>query len=211
MNKETYKRILTSLIILPIAFFFIIKGSIFFLFFISAFFIVNAYEWINMSKNKPYLIPGIIFLLFSSYTTYLLRGNSENDLIIFSFVIFVCITTDIGGYIFGNLFKGPKLTKISPKKTYSGMLGSFFLSIIFSYIIYERYFITIFPNEFIFLIIVFLISLVSQIGDLILSFFKRISKIKNTGNLLPGHGGFLDRVDGMIFAIPFAYLLFDFF
>ena len=126
-----------------------------------------------------------------------------------------CIATDIGGYIFGKTFKGPKLTKISPNKTYAGMFGSFFLSIIFM-----NFFLNNFSRSYLdynieitkqVIIIVLLTSFVSQIGDLIVSFFKRKSKIKNTGILIPGHGGLLDRIDGMIFAFPFVFLLSKFF
>ena len=135
----------------------------------------------------------------------------------------ICISTDIGGYVFGKLFKGPKLIKISPNKTYAGMIGSFFLSFItgllFVYLIlnsnlsqlYPQYFggfLYINLNDFWLLIFIFLISAVSQSGDLVISYFKRLTKIKNTGNIIPGHGGLLDRVDGIIFAIPIA-VLFD--
>tara|TARA_B100001989_G_C24337039_1_gene363048 strand:+ start:55 stop:459 length:405 start_codon:yes stop_codon:yes gene_type:complete len=118
--------------------------------------------------------------------------------------------TDIGGYIFGKIFKGPRLTKLSPKKTYSGVIGSFFISLI-SGLIYVKYFgqksriILESDPEFMILLILF-ISLVSQIGDLIISYFKRKAKLKDTGKILPGHGGFLDRIDGIVFVMPITYL-----
>ena len=125
----------------------------------------------------------------------------------------ICIATDIGGYIFGRVFKGPKLIKISPNKTYSGMLGSFILSIIVGY-----FFINEFTNYFYYhhaissnnvssLFLSLIVSSISQFGDLIVSYFKRLNKIKDTGKILPGHGGLLDRVDGMLFSIPLVYLL----
>ena len=126
----------------------------------------------------------------------------------------ISISTDVGGYIFGKIFKGPKLIKISPNKTYSGMFGGFFLSIISINIFlnYDNFFIN---NNYEFtpelFLLVLLVSSVSQIGDLTISYFKRISKIKNTGKLIPGHGGLLDRVDGLIFAVPFSYILFKLF
>ena len=131
-------------------------------------------------------------------------------------MITTCISTDIGGYLFGKLFKGPKLTKISPNKTFSGMLGGYFLSIIILKIFINNKHIFInlnikLDNNLDFslqtFILILFISTISQIGDLIVSFFKRISKLKNTGKLIPGHGGILDRIDGMIFAFPFCYLL----
>jgi phosphatidate cytidylyltransferase len=132
----------------------------------------------------------------------LLRKIFLNDFIL---VILICISTDIGGFVFGKIFKGPKLTKISPNKTYSGMIGSFLLSII-SALFYTNYYGLIYWTDNVLLITVILISFVSQIGDLTVSYFKRISKIKNTGKIIPGHGGLLDRIDGMLFAIPFAFI-----
>tara|TARA_Y100001958_G_C21114721_1_gene460637 strand:- start:551 stop:949 length:399 start_codon:yes stop_codon:yes gene_type:complete len=127
-------------------------------------------------------------------------------------IIITCISTDIGGYIFGNLFKGPKLIKISPKKTYSGMIGSFLMPLIIIYLLinnsnffYNEY--KEFTNELLFIILS--ISTISQIGDILISYFKRLSKIKDTGKIIPGHGGLLDRIDGMIFAFPFSFLLFS--
>ena len=124
------------------------------------------------------------------------------------FVVFICILSDVGGYIFGKTFKGKKLTRISPNKTYAGMIGSFILVIIFSLI----YSYTIsFVDFWIIFIISILISLVCQIGDLLISLLKRKSKLKDTGNLLPGHGGLLDRIDGLLFALPFGLLLINYF
>ena len=132
MKKETIKRILSSIIILPIALFFIIKGSVYFIFFLITFFLITSYEWYKMSKNKTHTYLGIIFLFFTSYLAYLLRETDQYGLFVFLFVILICVATDIGGYVFGKLFRGPKLTKISPNKTYSGMIGSYLLSIIFA-------------------------------------------------------------------------------
>ena len=217
MKNENLKRILSSLLIIPIVFFFIFKGSTFFMFFLGIFFLLTSYEWIKMSKNELIKFLGIAYLLFVSYSAYMFRGDYLHNFYQFSFVIIICILTDIGGYVFGKLFKGPKLTKISPNKTYSGMIGSFFLAIIFVYLLKINIFRFILSdsvfhlnsiNDFNLLLLVLFISSVSQTGDLIISYFKRLSKIKNTGNLIPGHGGLLDRVDGIIFAIPASYILF---
>jgi phosphatidate cytidylyltransferase len=210
INKELQKRILSSFLLIPIALFFIIKGSFFFNFFIATCFLITSYEWHMMSKKKIYNIFGFIFLIFSFYSAYFIRNDLDGSLLVFLFIIIICISTDIGGYVFGKLFKGPKLTKISPKKTYAGVFGGYFLSIIFTNILtnYSELFtnqnLHFGKDEFIFVLI---ISTVSQVGDIIISFFKRLSKIKDTGKLIPGHGGILDRIDGMIFAFPFYYIL----
>ena len=216
MKNESLKRILSSLVIIPVTFFFILKGSIFFMFFLGIFFLLASYEWTRMSKNILIKLLGITYLLFVSYTAYLLRGDYLNDFYYFLFVIIICISTDVGGYLFGKLFKGPKLTKISPNKTYAGMIGSFFLSIISAYLFKIYVFEIVLPgefhlsniNDFYLLLLILFISSMSQTGDLIISYFKRLSKVKNTGNLIPGHGGLLDRVDGIIFALPASYILF---
>ena len=207
MIKEFEKRLLSSFILIPIAIFFIIQGSIFFIFFLSILFLVTSYEWLQMSKKNNLLkFLGIIFLLFSFYTAFEIREYKNFKY--FLFIMVVCIFTDIGGYLFGKIFKGPKLTKISPNKTYAGVLGSFVLSLIAG-LIYINYFskkeVTDTDHLFIFSIILF-ISLISQIGDLIISFFKRKAKLKDTGKILPGHGGLLDRIDGLIFVFPTIYI-----
>ena len=215
MNNELIKRILSSIILIPIALFFIVKGSFFFSFFISTCFLITLYEWNMMSKKKTYKIFGFIFLIFSFYSAYFIRNeiqiqsSEKHGLMIFLLILLVCVSTDVGGYVFGKLFKGPKLTKISPKKTYTGVFGGYFLSIIFSYIFsnYSGLFTDQFFGADIF-VLVLIISTVSQVGDIIVSYFKRLSKIKDTGKLIPGHGGILDRIDGMLFAFPFYFIFY---
>ena len=209
MQKELQKRILSSIIIIPLSLFFIIKGSIFFILFLIILFFIASLEWVKMIKKIEFQIIGIIFLFFSFYSVYFLR---DSNLLDFLLIISICIATDIGGYVFGKIFKGPKLTKVSPNKTYSGMIGSYLLSIVVSYFFVEKYgsfwLEQNFTKNLMLVMIVFFISSVSQIGDLVISYFKRLSKIKNTGSLFPGHGGLLDRIDGMIFVFPFVFLIF---
>tara|TARA_B100000575_G_C22942755_1_gene545643 strand:+ start:33 stop:680 length:648 start_codon:yes stop_codon:yes gene_type:complete len=209
MKNEFKKRLLTSFLIIPLVLFFIIKGSIFYVFFLGIIFLISIYEWFELTKNlKVSKIIGTIFILFSIYSAYLLRN--EKGVYVFIFILLISVLSDIGGYLFGKTFKGPKLTKISPNKTYSGVIGSFFLSIIGG-LTYFNLFMGNIPlieeQHKVVLIIIVIISLVSQLGDLIISFFKRITKIKNTGKILPGHGGLLDRIDGIIFTIPFSYTI----
>ncbi|WP_440921591.1 phosphatidate cytidylyltransferase [Candidatus Pelagibacter sp.] len=210
INKELQRRILSSIILIPVTIFFIIQGSFTFIFFLSLIFLVTSLEWFKMTKNKDLLrIFGLFFLFFSFFSTFYLRQYI--GLNFFLFLIIVCIFTDTGGYIFGKVFKGPRLTKVSPKKTYSGVFGSFLISLLFG-LIYIKYLgqksKILLETDLLFIILLILfISLVSQIGDLIISYFKRKAKLKDTGKILPGHGGFLDRIDGIIFVMPATYLL----
>ena len=209
IKEEIIKRILSSIILLPIVLFFIIKGSFLFNFFIFICFLITTYEWLKLSKNNLLKFFGTIFIVISFYTIFKIRNEFDRDYFHLLLVVIICVSTDIGGYVFGNIFKGPKLTKISPKKTYSGVIGSFLLSLIFTNLFLD-FLSNVETFEFtkeMFLFIL-LVSLVSQIGDIIISYFKRKSKIKDTGTIIPGHGGILDRIDGMIFALPFAYVFF---
>ena len=200
------KRLLSSLLLVPIALFFIIKGTYFFNFFILICLFISLYEWHYISKKKDYKILGIIFLFFSFYAVFEFRNNESYE--DFLFIITICILTDLGGYIFGKIFKGPKLTRISPKKTFVGVFGGFFLSLLGGLVFYKYEYTDQISNDgFYFLMIILFISLISQVGDLIISYFKRKAKIKDTGKILPGHGGLLDRIDGMIFVFPVFYLM----
>tara|TARA_B100000401_G_C52660355_1_gene649845 strand:- start:287 stop:904 length:618 start_codon:yes stop_codon:yes gene_type:complete len=197
--SDFIKRILSSIILLPLVLYLIFMGSFHLIFLTIICFFVASYEWHKMVKHKMHRFIGYIFLILSFYSFY--------ELSIEKFIIIplcICISTDIGGYVFGKIFKGPKLTKISPNKTYAGMFGGYFLSIMFI-IIYSKYVNQ--PINLLSLITVIFISSISQIGDIVVSYFKRLSKLKNTGIILPGHGGILDRIDGMLFAIPIFYII----
>jgi len=213
MINELEKRILSSFIIFPISLFFIIKGSEFFAFYLGVIFFISSYEWLIMNKKHSFTkLIGIIFLLFSFGCAYFFRY--EQGFYFFIFVIFISILTDLGGYFFGKVFKGPKLTKISPKKTYSGVFGSFLLSIIGGILLIKLFLdntVLSVKETFEISILILFISLISQLGDLIISYFKRKVKVKDTGKILPGHGGMLDRIDGIIFAVPFSYLIANYF
>ena len=212
MSKEFLMRFLSTLILIPVMVFVTIEGSIFFLTLLILSFLFSVYEWNNMKISNYTKFFGFIFLIFSFYTIFKIRINYDNNYWPFLIIIFACIATDIGGYIFGKIFKGPKLIKISPNKTFSGMIGSFFMSFLLCFIlIYTK----IINEEYIvnFIIFIFFVSMISQLGDILISYFKRLSNIKDTGRIIPGHGGMLDRIDGIIFAFPFSYiiLLFDYF
>ena len=209
------KRILTSFPLLIIAAYAVYNNFIL----ILSLYIISAiliYEFSNILINifKKNKICSFIFLnlfilyicLFTSQIYFFLSGEFENKQTIFLLILSICIFTDIGGYIFGKIFKGKKLTSISPNKTYSGMIGSFISSLIVSML-----FISYFNLSFYLTFFTFLISLISQSGDLFISYLKRKAGIKDTGNFLPGHGGLLDRMDGMIFAIPIGIKIFVFF
>ena len=210
MFKEFEKRLISSIILILMTLLVVLEGNIIFYIFLTIGFLISSYEWLKMIKRTDIKILGILFLFFSFYSAFYFRDQSLEG---FLLIILICVSTDIGGYIFGNLFKGPKLTKISPNKTKSGMIGSFVLSLIVSSIFVLQYSNDIYidenliENDLKFIILIFLISSMSQAGDLIMSYFKRSSKIKDTGNIIPGHGGLLDRIDGMIFVFPFVYLV----
>ena len=209
------KRILTSIPLLILLTCTIYNNIIlvFSLYVISA---ILIYEFLNILKNifkrnkKNLFIFLNLFILyiclFASQIYFFLSSEFDNKQNVFLFILLICIFTDIGGYTFGKIFKGKKLTSISPNKTYAGMIGSFICSLIICmlFIIYFHFSINL-------IIFTFLISLVSQSGDLFVSYLKRKATIKDTGKFLPGHGGLLDRLDGIIFAVPVGIKIFVFF
>ena len=209
IKKELTKRILSSIILMPIVLFFIVKGTFLFNIFVLICLLITTYEWMKMSKTNFFKIFGTIFIIISFYTIFKIRNEFDRDYFHLLLVIIICISTDVGGYLFGNVFKGPKLTKISPKKTYSGVIGSFLLSIIFTNLFLDIYLdVKTFKFSTEMFIFILSVSFISQSGDIFVSYFKRKSKIQDTGSIIPGHGGILDRIDGMIFAFPFSYLVF---
>ena len=209
MKDEIFKRVLSSIILFPVVISIIIYSSILLNLLLIICFCLVLYEWHMLSKTKKYYFLGIFFLLLSFYTIYKFK-DLNNNYINFLFILLICISTDIGGYVFGKIFKGPKLTTISPNKTFSGVIGGYLLSLVFILVFFKILSFVKFKTSLSYeiLSLVIIISTVSQIGDILISYFKRNSKVKDTGNVIPGHGGLLDRVDGMIFAYPFSYLLY---
>ena len=225
MSQNLLKRIITSIILLSLLIFINFSHQYIFILAILILGMIICMEAYNLfskllnikySKNKllinklniRFIILNIItfcyiFLIFCYLSNEIHRSESP---IFFLYVISICFFTDIGGYVFGKIIGGKKLSKISPNKTIAGTVGSFILSILPLIIVLNLNYLDL---EFNLINIMFclLISLISQLGDLFISLIKRKAKIKDTGNLLPGHGGILDRVDGIIFAVPFSYFL----
>ena len=211
--KELSKRILTSLILLIFLLIIINNNIILFLSLIFIYF-QSFYELQNILKKifkkkilKIYILNILVLLYLLNFLLQIwipFQNNLEIEKNILFLILTVCIATDIGGFIFGKIFKGKKLSIVSPNKTYSGMIGSFIFSLIFGFVIFNQ----IFSNEFLILYII-LISILSQAGDLLISLFKRKANMKDTGAVLPGHGGLLDRIDGLLLALPLSIFLFQ--
>ena len=203
------QRFFTSLglIFLLTLMFFNIYVLAYFLMIIGIFSILEFAKMVSIfQKNKLFKIIffNILFLIyvFTVFSTFLVLSFFTHLKLLLFIILITCISSDIGGYTFGKIFKGPKLTKISPRKTISGSVGSIIFSmIVLTSLIY--YFTKNFELKFV--LIGLLISVVCQLGDLFFSFLKRKSKIKDTGNILPGHGGILDRVDGILLGLPFGF------
>ena len=213
MTKELKKRIITSIVLVAIILNCLFISNYSWLLLLSLVSLICWFEFINLFKRiwkkKTIIILPIIlsflFLCLFIYTAYKTRIDSGEDAILF--ILGICIFSDIGGYVVGKSIGGKKLTKISPNKTVSGSIGSFLFSLFPLGIL-----MLLGLNENFFermIISCLFISLVCQLGDLIISYFKRLAKVKDTGNILPGHGGMLDRIDGVIFALP-ALLIMSF-
>ena len=213
--KQLNKRLITSLILL-----FVIATSLnnlimllILLILISILALIefnSLFKKIYKNNNFLHLISIILslaYLLFFSLIIWNYIFPFENaQKISIIFLLLICVSSDVGGYIFGKTLGGKKFTKISPNKTYSGILGSFMFSIIVGSFFYFKF------DEFLilnqnFVIFIFVISLISQLGDLSISYIKRRAKIKDTGSILPGHGGVLDRIDGILLAMPIGIIL----
>ena len=214
--SEFEKRLISSIFMVPAIIFIVLHGSYYFIFFLYFCFTISTYEWINISNSKKHLVPGLFLLMLSFYSAYKVRYTSYNEFdgtYLFLFILFICVLTDLGGYFFGKILKGPKLTKISPKKTISGFVGGFLLPLLIFYLLIKSEIFTfsnknLTENFLSFIYFIITISFISQVGDITVSYFKRLSGIKNSGNIIPGHGGILDRIDGMIFVFLITYFLY---
>ena len=210
------KRILTSLVALPLSIYLLKIGGVLFAFFLIFIFFVGIYEILTVFKKISTKLFLLLILVLSLYSIYYLANEGAISKTMLYFSIVVCISSDIGGYVFGKIFKWKKLTKISPNKTVSGVFGSYFFSLICLYAFNEYYIeVTRDPNQnitFVFnineILLTIIISTVSQVGDLTISYFKRQDKVKDTGKILPGHGGVIDRIDGLMFVSILTYLLY---
>ena len=155
-----------------------------------------------------YLFSFIFYIFFTFISVYLLATSDFILKIFLFYFLIICLLSDIGGFVFGNIFRGPKLTKISPKKTISGAIGSVLLVTIFSFSeIFFKLFTIEIKNILFLTTISIMTSILCQIGDLFFSFLKRKANIKDFGNILPGHGGVLDRLDGILLGLPSAFLI----
>ena len=212
--SELKKRIFTSIILLSIIAISLVEIKIlYFLVVCINFFVLDEiFKIIKkiFKKNKIQQLLSFMFsisymFLFSLTIILFLNQSFEINKLKILFLLFICISTDIGGYVFGKIIGGKKLTKISPNKTYSGLVGSFILPFIIGYLFYYSQD-NLKSIEINILFLIFMVSFISQIGDLFISFLKRRAKIKDTGSFLPGHGGILDRIDGILFALPLGII-----
>ena len=225
MSQNLFKRLITSIVLLILLLLIIFSNHYIFIISISLIGVIicieanNIFSKLTVNQNLKKKIAtkkfnfkfltlnlitfSYVFFIFCyfSYEIYKFEGP-----FFFLYIVSICICTDIGGYVFGKIIGGKKLTKISPNKTISGTIGSFIFSVI-PLILFLNFSFLDFKFNINFIVFGLLISLISQIGDLFISFFKRKVSIKDTGKILPGHGGILDRLDGIIFAVPFSYLL----
>ena len=218
--KEFTKRIVTSLFLIIVL---ILAFSYSYLL-IATLIVVSTLAWVeanglitkifkndNIKSNIFIIILKFLSLLYLTlFSFFIFSGISQDDFNLnMIYLISICICSDIGGFVFGKIFKGKKLTKVSPNKTISGAIGSFLLPLsivpFFYYILEEKLF--IFSNL---IILAILVSFFCQLGDLFISYLKRKAKVKDTGDILPGHGGILDRIDGILLAIPSGIILWKF-
>ena len=219
INLELKKRIFTSIILISLLILMYFYSYVMIILLI----IVPLIAWIefygliskifkkNNLRNKILLFffksISLLYLLIFSFLIITFKSKNITSEIYIVYSLLISINTDVGGFIFGKIFKGKKLIKTSPNKTISGAFGSLIFSLLLVPFFYQH--LGNFKISTL-IVITLLISLISQTGDLFISFLKRKARVKDTGDLLPGHGGFLDRIDGILFAVPFGLILFNF-
>ena len=209
ISIDLKKRILTSLILLS-AILLIFNSNMILIYFLIISGVLSILEFIQLTKkivlNKLFLfLLNIFFIFYIFIFTYIFFffSNVPGLKMILFILLMGCIASDIGGYIFGKTFKGPKLTKISPKKTYSGAAGSIICTLILMCLLFLNF---IQPFSYKIILVGIMTSIFCQIGDLFFSLLKRKANLKDTGKILPGHGGILDRLDGIFFGLPIGFL-----
>ena len=214
MRSELFDRTISSFILIIFIFLSALVSDYVFLSILFIVIILSWIEWLKIIEKTSFkkiyrLIHIVFFLLYLSLAFIICFNIFVIDKYFFLTILMICVFSDVGGYVFGKTFGGKKLTKISPNKTISGSIGSFILSYIGFFLIY------FYLNDLLFIRLDFkalffiplIISSICQSGDLFISYYKRKAKIKNTGNLIPGHGGLLDRIDGSIFALPIGFII----
>jgi phosphatidate cytidylyltransferase len=194
------KRFIISLLAFPLIYILLYQKLLFNSLIVITF-LFCIYEWINISKEKKIIFFIGLIILFIFLISLIKIYNLENFNLKFLWLILITWLTDIGGFIFGKLLGGPKLIKISPNKTWAGAFGSIILSqfaflIFFLDVNYQFNIYIIFSQ--------LILSIIGQAGDILMSYIKRKNNKKDTSNFIPGHGGFLDRVDGLIWIIIFG-------
>jgi len=210
MTKDLKKRILTSIALFVLLFFAFMNNYVLgYVLIITALFSILEFFGMTMIILKKYKIRkffiNLIFIFYIFYlcAVFLTLSFSLSLKILIFLILLTCVASDIGGFVIGKIFKGSRLTKISPKKTISGAIGSLIFSATFS--TFLIYYLTKDFEPYI-IIVGIMTSISCQIGDIFFSFLKRKSSLKDTGNFLPGHGGILDRVDGMLLGLPVGFL-----
>lgn len=203
------KRLFTSIILLSLILL-IFSYNLALVYFLIIFGVLSILEFIQLIKKIKLKIISQIFInfIFISYififtVLFFSFVNLSNLKILLFILLLGCVASDIGGFIFGKIIKGPKLTRISPNKTYAGVAGSFVLSILLIFLLFN-YYTQIFSYKI--LVVAVVTSIFCQLGDLFFSFLKRKAKLKDTGKIIPGHGGVLDRLDGILLGIPFGFI-----
>jgi phosphatidate cytidylyltransferase len=219
-SKDLSNRLLTSIVLISLL---ALSFNYSYILIISLIF-VSLISWIEFQgliskifKKKSIkinfyriTINGLSLIYLTMFSAIIFSGISQDNTKMNMLYLFsICICSDVGGLLFGKVFKGKKLTKISPNKTISGSVGSFILSLclvpLFYFLLIDQ-----FSNVLDLILLAILVSFLCQLGDLFISFLKRKAKVKDTGDILPGHGGLLDRIDGMILAIPLGMFIWEF-
>ena len=217
MLSNLFKRTITSLMLIALLLIGLFYNELSWKILVILFLILCLYEFNNLIrkiyKNKFIIVSLLFLVILYLYFFYflLIKIRSEYGEEKILILLISCILSDIGGYFVGKSIGGPKLTSLSPNKTISGAFGSIIFTVIGTSIF--LFLLNKIDTNSInlevslkFYIWLISMSIFCQIGDLLISYMKRKANIKDTGKILPGHGGILDRVDGIIFAIPFGVL-----